>query len=187
MFVTFHIVKNKRCGNSTITQFSHSYLWPSTVNLLFYDLFNINKSYRDHEWVIMKESAMKCSTSEYRKIIRNNKNELLFLTATNHLDLFHIPAKYHQREFEGNWYTFKGGKSISIVLHSIWKGVYSKRKEFAPKEVYSKRKEFAPKGSKFFPFRADLFSEGPWCARKKQSKIWHPCKNGKKSNYIQSP
>ena len=27
------------------------------------------------------------------------------------------------------------------------------------KRVYSKRKEFAPKGSKFFPFRVDLFSE----------------------------
>ena len=31
----------------------------------------------------------------------------------------------------------------------------------APSEkgVYSKRKEFAPKGSKFFPFRVDPFSE----------------------------
>ena len=28
------------------------------------------------------------------------------------------------------------------------------------KVVYSKRKEFAPKGSKFFPFRVDHFSEG---------------------------
>ena len=28
------------------------------------------------------------------------------------------------------------------------------------KGVYSKRKEFAPKGSKFFPFRVDLISEG---------------------------
>ena len=45
---------------------------------------------------------------------------------------------------------------------------YSKRKEFAPLRidtfseggVYSKRKEFAPKGSKFFPFTADPFSEG---------------------------
>ena len=27
------------------------------------------------------------------------------------------------------------------------------------KGVYSKRKEFAPKGSKFFPFRVDPFSE----------------------------
>ena len=26
--------------------------------------------------------------------------------------------------------------------------------------VYSLRKEFAPKGSKFFPFRVDPFSEG---------------------------
>ena len=27
------------------------------------------------------------------------------------------------------------------------------------KGVYSERKEFAPRGSKFFPFRVDLFSE----------------------------
>ena len=35
------------------------------------------------------------------------------------------------------------------------KGVYSKMKW-----VYSKRKEFAPVGSKFFPFRVDLFQNG---------------------------
>ena len=28
------------------------------------------------------------------------------------------------------------------------------------KEAYSNRKEFAPKGSKYFPIRVDLFSEG---------------------------
>ena len=28
------------------------------------------------------------------------------------------------------------------------------------KGVYSKRKEFAPRGSKFFPFRVDPFLEG---------------------------
>ena len=28
------------------------------------------------------------------------------------------------------------------------------------KRVFSKRKEFAPRGSKFFPFRVDPFSEG---------------------------
>ena len=32
------------------------------------------------------------------------------------------------------------------------------------KGVYSKRKEFAPLGSKFFPFRVDPFSEGIWYA-----------------------
>ena len=32
----------------------------------------------------------------------------------------------------------------------------------APSEkgIYSERKEFAPKGSKFFPFRVDTFAEG---------------------------
>ena len=33
------------------------------------------------------------------------------------------------------------------------------------KGVYSKRKEFAPKGSKVFPFRVDPFSEGTLCER----------------------
>ena len=31
------------------------------------------------------------------------------------------------------------------------------------KGVFSKRKEFAPRGSKFFPFRVDPFSEGMQC------------------------
>ena len=35
-------------------------------------------------------------------------------------------------------------------------------------EVFSKRKEFAPSGSKFFPFRADSFPEGVWCAGKQK-------------------
>ena len=34
------------------------------------------------------------------------------------------------------------------------------------KGVYSIKKEFAPTGSKFFPYRADLISEGDWCAAK---------------------
>ena len=32
------------------------------------------------------------------------------------------------------------------------------------KKFHSHRKEFAPLESKFFPFRADPFSEGDWCA-----------------------
>ena len=38
------------------------------------------------------------------------------------------------------------------------------------KGVYSIRKEFAPKGSKFFPYRVDPFSEGVLCGGK-QTKI----------------
>ena len=34
------------------------------------------------------------------------------------------------------------------------------------KGIYSKRKEFAPLGRKFFPFTADPLSEGAWCAEK---------------------
>ena len=48
---------------------------------------------------------------------------------------------------------------LSCTTNPFWKGVYSKRKEFAWKGGYYKRKEFAPKGSKFFPFRVDPFSE----------------------------
>ena len=36
------------------------------------------------------------------------------------------------------------------------------------KWIWYKRKEFASQGSKFFPFRADPFSEGAWCAVEKQ-------------------
>ena len=36
--------------------------------------------------------------------------------------------------------------------------------------VNSKRKEFAPSGSKFFPFRADPFSEGAKKKKKKKKK-----------------
>ena len=57
--------------------------------------------------------------------------------------------------------------SIKIVL-TFWKGVYSKRKEFAPRR------------SKFFPFRVDPFSEGAWCAGKQtgSNKSNLPFKNG---------
>ena len=43
--------------------------------------------------------------------------------------------------------------SFTMVLHPFWKG------------IYYKRKEFAPIGSKFFPFRADPFSEGEVCRK----------------------
>ena len=50
--------------------------------------------------------------------------------------------------FRGKRYTFSGYNSFKIVLPPVWKGVYSERKEFAPKR------------SKFFPFRVDPFSDG---------------------------
>ena len=53
-----------------------------------------------------------------------------------------------------NWHSFRGNNSFISILPPFWKG------------VYSKRKEFAPLGSKFFPFWVDPFSEGAWCARK---------------------
>ena len=47
------------------------------------------------------------------------------------------------------------------TLDPFWEGVYSKKIDFFfSKGVCSKSKEFAPKGSKFFPFIVDPFSEG---------------------------
>ena len=43
----------------------------------------------------------------------------------------------------------------------LWKGVYSKRKEFAPFKTKEHRNKYdTPFRSKFFPFRVDLFSQG---------------------------
>ena len=42
----------------------------------------------------------------------------------------------------------QGGNFFKIVFVPFWK------------LVYSKREEFAPHGSRFFPFRIDLFSGG---------------------------
>ena len=64
-----------------------------------------------------------------------------------------------QSKFKGTRYILEGSNSVRLVLSPFWKG------------VYSKRKEFAPKGSKFFPFREDIFSEGAWCAGK-QTGSW---------------
>ena len=50
--------------------------------------------------------------------------------------------------FDGNEPTSKGGNYVKMVFAFFWKG------------VYSKRKEFAPSGSKFFPFRIDPFQKG---------------------------
>ena len=60
-------------------------------------------------------------------------------------------------------------KTVKIVLFHFWKG------------VYSKRKEFAPKGSKFFPFRVDLFLNA-FVQKSRKSQ-----KNGKNQPGISNP
>ena len=57
---------------------------------------------------------------------------------------------------KGNEYTFQGGNSVKLFLSPFWKG------------IYSKRKEFAPSGSKFFSFREGPFTEGACSARDKK-------------------
>ena len=56
--------------------------------------------------------------------------------------------------FNGHGYTFRGSISAEVVFNYFLTG------------VRSKRKVFAPLGSKFFPFRVDLFSKGMKCAGK---------------------
>ena len=57
------------------------------------------------------------------------------------------------------------------------------------KDVYSKRKEFAPTGSKFFPFRADPFSDGAWSIQMQTGsyKSYLPCTNDMKSTKCSTP
>ena len=52
--------------------------------------------------------------------------------------------------------TLSGAENLSKLLSPFWKG------------IFSKRKEFAPNGSKFFPFRVDPFSEENWCIESKE-------------------
>ena len=56
-------------------------------------------------------------------------------------------------------------RGIDTLLGKV---TLSNFKIFVPfcKGVYSIRKEFALRGGKFFPYRADPFSEGDWCAKK---------------------
>ena len=41
-------------------------------------------------------------------------------------------TSYGSLMFQGNRYIFKGNNSVEVVLVSFGKGVYPKRKEFAP-------------------------------------------------------
>ena len=63
---------------------------------------------------------------------------------------------------------------IRFQGRQLWKVVFF----FLLKGVYFKRKEFAPKWSKFFPFNVDPFSEGDWRAGKQTGcyKNCRPCK-----------
>ena len=78
----------------------------------------------------------------------------------------------------GEWILFQGSNSVKIVFVSVLKW------------VYSKRKEFAPRGSKFFPFCVDPFSEGAWNVEKQtiNHKSCLPCKTWqKKMPSVSSP
>ena len=78
-----------------------------------------------------------------------------------------------QMYLKGHWYNFN-------ILPPLWKG------------VYSKGKEFASNGSKFFPFRIHPFirRDSSPCAGKQTGSVIRciPCENdGRYINCIQSP
>ena len=58
--------------------------------------------------------------------------------------------------------TFPRELILKIILPPFWKG------------IHSKRKEFAPLGSKFFPLRVGTFSEGDYMQERKQSQKLSP-------------
>ena len=63
----------------------------------------------------------------------------------------------------------EGDNSVKIILFSSWKGVYSKRKEFAPL-------------NRFGAFSVDPLSEGAWWVEQQTwgHKSCHPCKTKQK-------
>ena len=65
--------------------------------------------------------------------------------------------------------TFVNSYLLSCTPHPFWKGVYSKRKEFAPNKIYFKRKNFL----KIFPFRVGvnsfLFESRPLFSREQKN------------------
>ena len=56
-----------------------------------------------------------------------------------------LPTFQNIVTFKGEWIYVPGGKSVKIVLPSLLK------------RIYPKRKDFAPLGSKFFPVSVDSF------------------------------
>ena len=59
--------------------------------------------------------------------------------------------------FKGIGYTFRGDNFIKIVFIPFWEASTLCGKNLG---VYSIREDFAHSGSKFFPYKRDLFSEG---------------------------
>ena len=62
-------------------------------------------------------------------------------------------------KIKGIRYIFWGGNSLKLFLPTFWKG------------VYPKRKEFAPLGNKLFFFSEVSFSEGDLCAEKQKQEV----------------
>ena len=59
-----------------------------------------------------------------------------------------VDIEPHNEENIKNCYTFSGGNSVKIILSPFWN------------KSTLKGKNLLPIGSKFFPFKVDLFSEG---------------------------
>ena len=83
-----------------------------------------------------------------------------------------VQKVYQIWRYQGKQIHFQQRQHCHFFFFPFWKG------------VYSKRKEFAPKGSKFFPFRVEPFSEGDWTSRMQigSHKIVSLLKNGSNSN-----
>ena len=69
-------------------------------------------------------------------------------TKSNKIKYYYAEHSHYKFFGISKWLRGKDRPSRENFLSSFWKG------------VYSKRKEFAPCGSKFFPFRVDPISEG---------------------------
>ena len=91
------------------------------------------------------------------------------LKCSNILGKFRDLNIYDNSQFWGIMDTLSRGGKFQNCFASLLKG------------IYSKRKEFAPHGSKFFPFRVDSFSDGARFAELQTGshKICLPWKNGK--------
>ena len=71
----------------------------------------------------------------------------------------HVSSIAESADCKGNDALSMWRNAFKIILAPFWK------------RVFSKRKEFAPSGSKLFPFRADPFSEGTWCADQQTGRL----------------
>ena len=87
--------------------------------------------------------------------------------------------------FKGVWYTFWSSNFVSIILPLFWKRIYCKWKELAPllSKFFPCRADHFSEGAKrikFFPFRADPFSESAW-KQTGSNKSYLPCWNSKRN------